>query len=440
MLVGGINMIITKTITNKFDLNSINKKEASNFILFSIGKLVSIFGSAIYTFAIGLYVLKVTGSGLSFATTLVLGIIPVVIINPFAGVIADKLDKKKIVVLMDMLNGILFLGLYFLSSIYGLSITMIYITTFLMTSFTCFFSISIESAKPNIVSDKALMNINSVSKIIDSVSSISGPMIGGMVFAFIDIRAFILINGVSFILSSISEMFIDFQYNKEADKDEIEKDSKINFIKDIKEGFQYTIGRKDIFSILGIFVVLNFFLGFSITVPLPYIINNVLKLSSTQFGIIEGAFPVGMIIGALLIKKVLEKVEYSKLLRIVSFLISICMVIVGIPLLFGNVNLNSNIYLVYYCTTIVIFGISIAFVDIPVMYMFQKMVPEEYRGRVWSIAISIAKIILPIAFIVSGILINRIPGYILPIGGGVLLFMLMTLALKGSGIENEVIE
>ena len=69
-------------------------------------KTVSIFGSSIYSFALGLYVLQITGSALNFAITLILGTIPMIVMNPFAGVIADKVDKK-LVVCMDVISGCL---------------------------------------------------------------------------------------------------------------------------------------------------------------------------------------------------------------------------------------------------------------------------------------------------------------------------------------------
>ena len=58
-------------------------------------KTVSLFGSSIYSFALGLYVLQITGSALNFAITLILGTIPMIVMNPFAGVIADKVDKRN---------------------------------------------------------------------------------------------------------------------------------------------------------------------------------------------------------------------------------------------------------------------------------------------------------------------------------------------------------
>lgn len=276
--------------------------EKKNLLLFSTGKIISIFGTVIFNFALGLYVLKLTGSALSFSMTLIIGIIPAIIINPFAGVIADKVNKKLLVVSMDLLNGILLVIVYLFCIKFTINLPIIYVTNFLLTVFSTFFGIGLEAAKPNIVSEHTLMNLNSISKIIDSVSSILGPMLGGLVFSIFDIRTFIIVNGVSFFLSGLAMLFIDFKlYHHQLNKGF--SDGKIHFIKDIKEGILYLYERKGIKSLFTILISINFFLGFAVTVPLPYIVNTILGLSAKEFGIMEAAFPVGMILGALLVKK-----------------------------------------------------------------------------------------------------------------------------------------
>lgn len=414
-------------ISTELTMKKEDSREMSNFVLFLLGKLVSMFGSSVYTFTIGLYVLKLTGSGLSFATNLVLGTIPMIVINPIAGVLADRFDKKKLVVGMDLANGFLLIIIYYLSLNLGLNLTMIYLSTFIMNIFTSIFGISFEAAIPNIVSEKKLMNINSFSKIIDSVSSILGPMIGGIVFAFIDIKAFILINGISFIFSGISEMFIDFKLNY-TPEDKVEE--RAGFVKDIKEGFRYLIERKDIINIVAVLVIVNFFLGFCITIPIPFIINNVLKLGSRNFGIIEGAFPVGMIAGALVVKKIIERISFNKLLAYASYGMAACMLLTGVPVLLVNMKPDILILLVYYSIVMTALGVMISLVDIPLSYMLQKLVPDDYRGRVLSIGISIAKIILPVALIISGSLLNIIPSYILPMAGGMVFFLIILFNVK----------
>ncbi|MEC3459985.1 MFS transporter, partial [Bacillus thuringiensis] len=178
--------------------NKKSTQELRNISLYSIAKTVSLFGSSIYSVALGWYVLQITGSALNFAISLILGTIPMIVMNPFAGVIADKVDKKKLVICMDLLSGLLLITVYILSSYYGLNLFIIYTTTFLMTVFTTFFGIGLEAVKPNMVTKELLMSINSISKIIDSIYLILGPMLGGIVFSVFDMKTFININGITF--------------------------------------------------------------------------------------------------------------------------------------------------------------------------------------------------------------------------------------------------
>ncbi|SCA99679.1 Permease [Bacillus mycoides] len=403
--------------------NKKRNQELRNICLYSIAKTVSIFGSSIYGFALGLYVLQITGSALNFAITLILGTIPMIVMNPFAGVIADKVDKKKLVICMDLLSGCLLITVYILSSYYGLNLFIVYTTTFLMTVFTTFFGIGLEAAKPNIVSKERLMSINSISKIIDSVSLILGPMLGGIVFAVFDIKIFIIINGISFILSGISILFIHFKLFEFNINEECPK-RRINFIKDIKEGFSYLIEKESLKNTFRILISLNFFLGFAVTVPLPYIINTVLNLSSKQFGIIQGTFPVGMIIGAILVKKITNRFSYSYLLKKLSSMLAVFMIISGIPVLFKSFEVNDFVYVITYCVVMFFLGLIIALIDIPLIYFMQKEIPDEYRGRVLSIGLSIGKMMQPIALALSGLLLNYIPAYTLPITGGIVFLIL----------------
>ncbi|WP_106824932.1 MFS transporter [Bacillus cereus] len=386
--------------------NKKRNQELRNICLYSIAKTVSLFGSSIYSFALGLYVLQITGSALNFAISLILGTIPMIVMNPFAGVIADKVDKKKLVICMDLLSGFLLITVYILSSYYGLNLFIIYTTTFLMTVFTTFFGIGLEAVKPNMVTKERLMSINSISKIIDSISLILGPMLGGIVFAVFDIKIFIIINGISFILSAISILFINFKLFEQNINEECSI-REINFIEDIKEGYSYLLERKSLKNTFSILISLNFFLGFAVTVPLPYIINTVLNLSSKQFGLIQGTFPVGMIIGAILVKKL-------------SFMLAVFMIISGIPVLFKNFEVNDFVYAITYCVVIFFLGLIIVLIDIPIAYFMQKEIPNEYRGRVLSIGLSISKMMLPIAMALSGLLLNYIPAYMITIVGGIL--------------------
>ncbi|PEL93397.1 MFS transporter [Bacillus wiedmannii] len=414
--------------------NKKRNQELRNICLYSIAKTVSIFGTSMYSFALGLYVLQITGSALNFAITLILGTIPMIVMNPFAGVIADKVNKKKLVVCMDLLSGCLLIAVYIVSSYYGLNLFIIYTTTFLMTVFTTFFGIGLEAAKPNIVSKERLMSINSISKIIDSVSLILGPMLGGIVFSVFDIKTFIIINGISFILSGIALLFIHFKLF-ECNINEENAKRRVNFIKDIKEGFSYLLEKESLKNTFHILISFNFFLGFAVTVPLPYIINTVLNLTSEEFGIIQGTFPVGMIIGAIVVKKITDRFTYSYLLKKLSSMLSVIMIILGIPVLFKSFEVNDLVFVITYCVVMIFLGFIIALIDIPLIYFMQKEIPNEYRGRVLSIGLSLGKMMQPIALAISGLLLNYIPAYIIPIAGGILYLIVIKVSSNRFTLE-----
>ena len=389
-----------------------------NLGLFIIGKLISVFGSAIYTFAIGLYVLKQTGSGFSFALTLFVGLIPTIIFSPVAGYMSDRFDKKKIVVFMDFSNGMMFLILFMLTLKFELNQPMIYISTFMTTVFTTFFGIAFEAAKPNLVADEKLMSINSLSKVIDSTALILAPVLGGLIFAFTDIQTFILINAVCFIFSAGIETMIDFNYNIKSTA-EINDDG--GFVEDIKDGLTYIRKSSEIVKMINVLVILNFFISFSVTVPLPYIINNLLNLSSNQYGIIQGAFPVGMILGAVVVGKIIEKIDYMKLLIFSSITLSVAIALLGLPLVLADAS--SLAYMIYYISIMVIFGIAISFIDVPILWLMQKSIPDNLRGKVLSISMSIVKLIAPLGLVISGMIINSVPVYIMTFAGGGILML-----------------
>lgn len=411
----------------------IKNKEDKNAILFYLGSLISIFGTAIYTFTISLYTLKITGSSLSFSTTLILSIMPIIILNPIVGVIADKFNKKKLVVTANLLNGIFLFIIYLISSWKGLSIGIIYLSTFVITSINIIFDVSIDSAIPNIVSKEKIVNVNAGNRIIDSISSVLGPVFGGIAFAIFNIEFFILINSISFLLSAILDTLIDFKYNTNSELEEKQQINiaigNLNYFKEIAEGFKYLISKKYIVEILVIFIIFNFFISFSVSIPIPIILNNILKIPSKSFGLIQGAIPTGMIIGAFMVKKIIAKYKLKSIFSIVGVIMSINIILLAIPLFINTIN-NTNIFIIYYLVIMLFMGACISLVDIPFSYTLQTNIEEEFRARALSLTISIVKVVVPISYLISGVLLQSIEAYIVIIFGGISVLIISIIFYK----------
>ena len=391
----------------------VKKGELRNLVLFSAGKSVSMFASSIYSFAIGLYVLNLTGSALNYATTIMLHILPMILVSPIAGVVADKIPKRNLIVGMDVANGFLFLALLIISSKGGLSLSAIYLTTILLSVFSSIFNISFEASKPNLVRPESRLKLNSMSKLIDSTTSILGPTLGGVMFALIDIQLFILINCISFFLSAISEMFID--YNFHPDTETLDNPP---FMSQLAKGTKFMLHSRVIRKVFILFVIINFLLGFSVNVPMPYMINQVLGLPPEFFGFISSMFPLGLIFGTLTIGRVLKKGSYFNILTITTCLLALLASIVGLPLAFGTYGIM--VYGIYYAGLNILMGIAISYVDIPILTIMQDEIPPGLRGVVFGLTMSLVKVVLPISLLVSGYLVDYVPIALISIVGGAL--------------------
>jgi MFS family permease len=395
-------------LASKYNRNG----ELKNFILFSTGKSVSMFASSIYSFAIGLYVLNLTGSALNYATIIMLHILPMIIVSPFGGVLADKMSKRSLIVGMDLANGFLFLALFRISLSGGLNLSTIYLTTILLSIFSSVFNISFEAAKPNLVRPESRLKLNSISKLIDSTTAILGPAMGGVMFAIIDIQMFILINCISFFASAFSEIFIDYDFH--ADQ---EKEDNPPFVPHMVKGLKYMINSRVLKNAFIMFVILNFLLGFSVNVPMPYIINQVLGLPPEMFGFINSMFPVGLIIGTLTISKILAGRSYYRILVLATCFLAVLASTLGLPLL---VNANELAYGIYFSALSLLMGLLISYVDIPIITIMQDEIPPSLRGVVFGLTMSLVKIVLPVSLLVSGYLIDFLPVLLIPAIGSVL--------------------
>lgn len=427
----------SKVGINKEDSKRIVKR---NIILLLMGQLVSLFGSSIYSFAISLYILQVTGSGLNFALTLALGTLPRVIFGPIAGVVADRFDRKKMVVLLDILSGVVVLSLLSLSLIDQLRLIYIYTTTFLLSTCSTFFNTPLQASIPNLVDDENLTKVNSLSQAISSISSIIGPFVGGLAFAIIDIRLFLLVNGISFIFSGISEMFIDFNIKekingKNTEKQSNKKPSK-SFFGDLKEGLRYIATQKWL-VVLGSFVIFfNVLTMIGLTIPIPYIVREVWGFSSQQYGLLNMMFPMGMLVASLVLSILPQaKSNYRRMITCI-FVFSIVILSVGIltsELLF---KLHNGYYLIILMLLYIIMATASVFINVPVGVTMQKLVPNDKLGRVQGTLGTLAMGLSPLGAIIGGVLVDLINPWILPASCGVIMIFLTLFMAKVEELKS----
>ncbi len=264
-----------------------------NFILIVIGQIISLFGNGIIRFALPLYLLQITGSSAIFGIVSAMSFVPLIIVMPIGGIIADRVNKKNIMVILDFLTGIL--TLIFIIFIGKVDIVALVIFTMMVLySINGLYQPAVQASIPLILDEENLVKGNAIVSSISSLSNLLSPIIGGLLFGNFSIQYIIITSMICFFISSILELFIKVPYNKLLEKQSILQILKV----DISTSINFIFKQKVVLSkMVLITCILNAFISALIMIALPILIIEKLKLSSEMYGVTTGILAFGGLFG-----------------------------------------------------------------------------------------------------------------------------------------------
>lgn len=382
-----------------------NKLQKRNFNLYAIGRFVSLMGSGIQMIAIPLYILDLTGSGTMMGIFTFLSWLPTLAMAPFAGVLGDRWNRKKIMVNMDYARGGLILVLAALALTNNMSIYILFVCQVFISFMDSIFASSTQAMIPELVNQDDLMKANSLMGSINSASWLVGPVLGGVVYGFGGIKLVFLINGISYVLSATSELFIKY-VSTTVSKEKLS----LTIIKnDFKEGFSFVKDNKSLLTLLIFFCSINFLMNPVFAVIIPYAIKEVIGFSDQVYGIIEATFIVGIFLGNILLATVLTKKSSRLLIKLGLFGMVVLNVIFAITLFpnsiayFGGASMK---LLLVIGGVLIAVGIFNALLNTPIQTNFQKLIPNKLRSRVNSVMMVIAQAGVPLGAVIYGIILD----------------------------------
>lgn len=269
-----------------------------NFIIVVLGQIISLLGNSVQRFAMSLYILDITGSAAIFSTILAVSTIPYIIFAPLAGFLADTINRKKIMVCLDILSAAI-LAIYSVLIVNYNSIIVIAGIMFLLSTLYTLYSPAVISSIPQIVEKNELTAANGIIQQVGYIVNILGPILAGILYGFMNIRMIILLNCISFLISGILEMLLDIpdlKLKKKSQHPILESTGEmIRVFKYLKDEKQIVLGIIYSYALTNIFVVPV------LTVVSPFFINVTLNMPSGIYGLVEAVFVLGMIVGGLFI-------------------------------------------------------------------------------------------------------------------------------------------
>ncbi len=372
-----------------------------NYTLVLLGRFVSEFGTYMQSFALSLYVLEKTGSAAMFSLVMVVSIIPRIILMPFAGVLADRFSRKKMVVAMDILSGlsVLFIvGIYLIN--YDLSLVWIYIIVVILNVISVFFSPAMGSMIPDIVEKDKLADANSLMGIGEGINAVLVPIVAGILYSTFGIAVIMAVNGISFLISALSESFIKLE--KESLEAEEDRES---FFKSFKSGLTYLKGMPEFVLMIAITVIANFAVGPLFSIALPVVVLQDFGLPETTYGIIAALMPIGLFLGPLLASKIIKKFHYSKIISVLLIADGILCLLIAICAIKGIFpNIYYNIAGLIVLVNIIL--ITIIWINLSATTARQIIVPGNMQGRVFAVAGMFSMIASPFGQALMGILLD----------------------------------
>lgn len=370
------------------------KTTSSNLYVLLLGKFMSLFASSLFTFVAGLTVLTTSGSGLQFALVLLSGTLPRVLLSPVAGVYADKLNRKRVIITMESLSATLFFLAGVASLIWTFGVPVFLIITCLLSIVSTFLSVTLSSSIPFLFEKDELQRANSLIQSVISFSSIGTPLLAGALFLVLPISAFLFSSSLLFVVAALFASRLTFQSYEQPPTDQ-------STWEDVRSGFRYLRRQRVLWTLTILAALLNFFFVAS-EVLFPIAALQEIGASPLQFGFLESMFAVGFLVASLAHALPVLKIKY-RLATIRIALISLSTLFIGpaIPLYFSFSVTLSVVFLTGFA---LLSGFFVIRANIPIQLYLQSNTEPRYLGRVMGVLESLAMGITPFGFILFGAL------------------------------------
>ena len=381
--------------------NTIFRKD---FILVAVGQIISIFGNQILRYALPLYLLNQTGSAALFGTILALSFIPMILFFPIGGIIADRVNKRNIMVALDFSTASLVFLFYLLSGKID-NVTLVAITMIILYGIQGAYQPAVKASVPVLVKPENIMKANSVVDMISSSASMAGPVIGGLLFSAFGLAPILYVSICCFLASAIMETFIYIPFEKKKATGNIFAAG----LSDLKESFLFMFGKQPVlWKISLIFASSNVLLSALILIGLPVILTQHLGFApdtaNRLYGYAQGVVAAGAILGGLLAGVLSSRLKSSTSPALLIGC-SLLAVMGGAAMQTLNAPMGICIILIIGC------GLLLALhtlFQIQMMTYLQLLTPKDLIGKIISCFMCVVMCTIPLGQFIYGIIFEHI--------------------------------
>ena len=389
-----------------------------NFILLVLGQVSSLFGNYILRLALSMYVLETTGSAAVFAGILSAATIPTILLSPLGGILADRANRRNIMVALDTLTGVSVLGAaVILSGDHALIVIGALLVA--LSVFGAFETPTVQACIPQMLSGDNIIRGNAVVNQVASISYLIAPLLGGILYAAFGLKPVMYASVVCFFITALFECFIQLGHQHRTYQGNVLFMVKDDFSDSIRF---MTKERADIMKLLLLAALSRFFVMGVTMVGIPFIVRTILGLEATYYGGAESVLAVATILGSIAAGFLTGKLKVERL-SLVLAVIGICIIPAGVVFLFPfGAVIKYAVSVVAFCGM----QAAISIFSIFAVSMIQQSTPDHLLGKVMAYTSAITICAQPVGQMVYGLLFDgcREAVYLVLIPTGVIVGMI----------------
>ena len=404
-----------------------------NFTLLILGQVSSLTGNYTLKFALSMYVLEQTGSASIFAGMLSAALLPTVLLSPFGGILADRANRKHIMVALDALSGLSVLAAGLLLPL-GRELWVIGALLVLLSVLAAFESPTVQACVPQMVSPQNLVQGNAVVSQVSAVTSLATPFLGSLFYTAFGIGPVFAAAVVCFWLTALLECMIHLEYQKPP------RTAGIGAI--VREDLAVSAHflrreQPDILKLLLLAALAGMFVSGTAVVGFPYLVRTVLGLSATYYGAAESAMGAAAILGSLCAGLLGKKLRVRDMAAIfLSFGLSLFPIGFSFLLPVGRMA-RYGVLLFFFCVC----QLGVCIFSTYAITLIQQRTPEQLMGKVMSCVFTLSMCAQPVGQVVYGALFDcfsdSVYWVLIPTG---MLICLIAVASRGFLKRMEAVE
>ncbi len=397
-----------------------NDNWMKKIILFLTSQTISLFGSSLVQFSISWYITLKTQSGLMMTIAIICGFLPTFFLSPFAGVWADRYNRKKLIILSDSMIAIstLIIAILF---ILGYQSTLLLFGVLIVRALgTAIQTPTVGAFIPQLVPEDKLTRVNATNSSIQSMIMLISPMLSALLMTKTTIEAIFFIDVITAAVAVVTLMlFLRVPAHNKALAEQT-----TGYFDDMRKGYAYIKNHRFVSRI----IVFSSIFGFLAAPPAfltPLQVTRSFGNQVWRLSAIEIAFSVGMIIGGILMaswggfkKKIHSMVFGTAVMGIFTFALGI------VPVFW--------IYLVFMS----LIGVAMPIFNTPFMVLLQQKVEGDYLGRVFGVFTMASSVMMPLGMLVFGPLSDLVNIEWLLIVTGLLIFIEGLVMLKDKALKD----